>query len=143
QANGPVHIPGTYNPRRPIVAMTKLVSSRAQHRAQDRFDALERPALRQHLIDQRIEAALLPHHARNDVAKEGRLGGQILRTLDLATDPMALELGEDVVQARAGDVHLVERLHRRQPRGAAAAGPASVLRRAGADHDSPRREAAL
>src|SRR5262249_13141362 len=108
------------------------------------------------LIDQRIEAALLPHHARNDVAKEGRLGGQILRTLDLATDPMALELGEDVVQARAGDVHLVERLHRRQPPGAAAVGPALVLPRAAAavalasalrpavgDHDSPRRGAAL
>src|SRR5262249_15911619 len=33
---------------------------------------------------------------------------------------MALEFGEDVVERGSGDVHLIERLHRRQPRRAAA-----------------------
>src|SRR5215470_1504558 len=33
---------------------------------------------------------------------------------------MALELGEDVFERGSGDVHLIERLHRRQPRGTAA-----------------------
>src|SRR5262245_17337083 len=50
---------------------------------------------------------------------------------------MALELGEDVVEARAGDVHLVERLHRREPGGAAAIGLAFVLAATVGRHDPP------
>ncbi len=123
--------------------MTKLIGARAQHRAQDRFDALERPTLRQHLVDQWIEAALLAHHARHHVAEEGRLGRQILRTFDLTADPMALELGKNVVQPRAGDIHLVERLHRREPGRAAAIGFAFVLARAVADHGSTHVKAAF
>src|SRR6202023_1634791 len=34
----------------------------------------------------------------------------------LAAEPVALELGEDVVNPGAGDVHLIERLHRGPPR---------------------------
>src|SRR6202011_2188411 len=64
--------------------------------------------------------------------EEGGLGGQILRSLALAAEPMALELGEDFVERRAGDVHLIERLHGREPRGAAPVGLALVVgRRAG------------
>jgi len=35
---------------------------------------------------------------------------------------MALELGEDVVDAGAADVHLIQRLHRGEPRRAAPVG---------------------
>ena len=66
--------------------------------------------------------ALLAHHAADDVAEESRLGGKILIALDLAADPVALELREDLVKGRAGHVHLIERLHGREPRGAAAIG---------------------
>ena len=44
---------------------------------------------------------------------------------------MALEFGEDVVQAGAGDIHLVERLHRGKPRRAAPVGLALVFGLAG------------
>src|ERR1043166_6186438 len=43
---------------------------------------------------------------------------------------MALELGEDFVDRRAGDVHLIERLHGRESRGAAPVGLALVFRAA-------------
>ena len=78
-------------------------------------------------VDQRIEPALLAHDAADDVAEERRFGRQILRALDLAAEPMALELGEDLVQAGAGDVHLVERLHGGEPRRAAPVGLALVF----------------
>src|SRR5262249_52198509 len=87
--------------------------------AQDRFDALERPALRQSGVDQRVELALLAHDAADHVAEERRFGGQVLIALDLAADPMALELCHDVVHAGAGDVHLVERLNGGEARRAA------------------------
>ena len=78
------------------------------------------------LVDQRIELALLAHHAADDIAKERRLRRQILLALDLAADPMTLELGQDVVEAGAGDIHLIERLHRREPRRAAPVGLAHL-----------------
>jgi len=43
-----------------------------------------------------------------------------LRAVDLLPDPVALEFGQNVVQRRAGDIHLVQRLHGGQPRGATA-----------------------
>ena len=88
--------------------------------------------LRQRLVDQRIELALLAHHAGDDVAEEGGLGGEILLAFDLAADPVAFELGEDFVHAGAGDVHLVERLHRGEPRRAAPVRLARVLFASGA-----------
>ena len=63
----------------------------------------------------------------DDVAEERGLGRKILRAVDFAAEPMPLELGQDVVQAGAGNVHLVERLHRGEPRGAALVGFAVVL----------------
>src|SRR5262249_1587581 len=51
-----------------------------------------------------------------DVAKDRPRGGRVLPALAPRPEPMALELGEDVVQALAGDVHLVERLHGGEPR---------------------------
>ena len=107
--------------------MDQLVGAGAQRRAQHRLDALERPALRQRLVDQRIELALLAHHAGDDVAEERRLGRQILRALDLAAEPVAFEFGEDLVEAGAGKVHLVERLHGGEPGRAALVRLARVL----------------
>ena len=72
--------------------MVELVAAGAQGGAQDRLDALERPAFRQRLVDHRIELALLAHHAGDDVAEERGLGREILRALDLAADPVAFEL---------------------------------------------------
>jgi hypothetical protein len=114
--------------------MVKLVGAGAQHRAQDCLDALERPALRQNLVDQRVKRALLAQHAADDVAKERRFRRQILIALDLASDPMALELRQDVVHAGARDIHLVERLHGREPRRAAPVGLARILRRGFTSH---------
>ena len=70
----------------------------------------------------RIERALLAHHAADHVAEERGLGRQILLALDLAADPMAFEFGQDVVEPRAGDIHLIERLHGGEPRRAAPVG---------------------
>ena len=105
-----------------IAAMIELVGAGAQHRAQDRLDALERPGLRQGVVDQRIELALLAHHAADDVAEEGGLGRQVLLAFDLAADPVALELGQDLVQSGRCDVHLVQRLHGGKPCRAAPVG---------------------
>ena len=127
EGGGDVDIFRHHHARRHVAAMVELVGAGAQHRAQHRLDALERPALRQRLVDQRIELALLAHHAADDVAEERRLGRQILRALDLAAEPVALELGEDFVQAGAGEIHLVERLHRGEPRRAALVRLARVL----------------
>src|SRR5450631_4941735 len=102
-----------------VAAVVELVAACAQRRAQHRLDALERPAFRQRLVDDRVELALLAHHAGHDVAEERGLRRQILRALDLAAEPVALEFGEDLVQAGAGEVHLVERLHGGEPRRAA------------------------
>src|SRR5262249_39285982 len=77
-------------------------------------------------IDHRIEAALRRDHAFDDFTKERRLGRQVLRAFNLLAEPVALELGENVVQRRAGDVHLIERLHRREPRRAALVGLARL-----------------
>ncbi len=71
--------------------------------------------------------ALLAQHAGDDIAEEGGFGREILRALDLAADPVALELGEDFVEAGAGDIHLIERLHGGKPRGAALVGLARFL----------------
>ena len=65
---------------------------------------------------------LIAHHAGHDVAEERGLGRQIFVALDLAAEPVALELGEDVVDPGAADIHLVERLHRGEPRRAAPVG---------------------
>ncbi len=65
---------------------------------------------------------LIAHHAGHHVAEERRLGRQIFVALDLAAEPVAFEFGEDVVDAGAADVHLIQRLHRREPRRAAPVG---------------------
>src|SRR5262249_21144049 len=77
--------------------------------------------------DQRIEHTLLAHDAADHVAEERSLGRQVLLALDFAADPVALEFSQDVVQAGAGDVHLVERLHGGEPGGAAPVSLAFVL----------------
>ena len=57
----------------------------------------------------------------------GNIEGQAQGALDLAADPMAFELGQDLVHAGGGEIHLVERLHRSKPRRAALVGLARVL----------------
>src|ERR1051326_2557986 len=105
-----------------VAALIELEGAGSQYGAQQRLHALERPPARECAIDQRIEAALLAQEAADDLTKEPGLGRQIFRTLDLAAEPVALELRQDVVERGRRDIHLVERLHRREPRGAAAAG---------------------
>src|ERR1700722_17497050 len=101
---------------RHVLAMLEFVGAGAQHRAQDGVDPLQWPALRQGIVDQRIELGLIAHHARHHVAKEGGFSRQVFVAFDLATEPMALELGKDIVDSGAADVHLIERLHGREPR---------------------------
>src|SRR6476646_9295690 len=105
-----------------VLAVFEFVGTRTQYRAENGVDALQRPAVCERIVDQRIEFCLVAHHAGHDVAEECRLGGKVFVALDLASEPMTLELGEDVVEPGAGDVHLIERLHRREPRRAAPVG---------------------
>src|SRR5450830_1509240 len=116
-----------HHPRRHVAAIIELVGAGAQRGAQHRFDTLERPAFCQRFVDQRVELALLAHHTGDNVAEERRLGWKILRSLDFAAEPVALELGEDLVQAGAREIHLVERLHSGEPRRAALVRLARVL----------------
>src|SRR6476660_9396000 len=102
-----VDIFGHDHTARHILAMLQLIRTRAQHRAQDRVDPLQRPPLRQRVIDQRIEFSLVAHHAGHHVTEERCLGGEIFVALDLTAEPVALELGKDVVEPGAADVHLV------------------------------------
>src|SRR5262245_3271073 len=111
ESSGNVGIFGYDNACRNIEAVGQLIGAGPQSRAQNRFDALKRPAFRQRLIDQGIEISLFAHHARYNVAKERRLSRKILRALDLAAHPVALEFGKDFVEAAAGQIHLIERLH--------------------------------
>src|SRR5436305_1007579 len=80
-----------------------------QHRAQQRLDALQGPAALQRLVDHWIERALIVEHATHDASEECGLGGQVLRALDLAADPVAFEFRENLVQWRRRNVHLIER----------------------------------
>ena len=73
-------------------------------------------------VDLRIEPGLLAHDAADNVAKEGNFRRPVLRAFDLAAEPMALELGQNLVQPGAGEVHLIERLHGGKPRRAAFVG---------------------
>jgi len=59
--------------------------------------------------------------------KKRGFGGEILRALDLAAEPVAFEFGEDLVQTGAGEIHLVQRLHGGKPCRAALVGFARVL----------------
>src|ERR1700716_523482 len=102
--------------------MLEFVRAGTHHRAQDGVDPLQRPALRQRIVYQRIEFRLVAHHAGHNVAEECCLGRQVFVALDFASQPMTLELREDVVNPSAADIHLIERLHRREPRRAAPVG---------------------
>src|SRR5262245_4420049 len=117
-----IDIFGDDDTARHVLAMFELVGTGPQYRTQDRVDPLQRPALRQRLVDQRIKLGLVADHARYDVAEERRFRRQIFLALDLVAEPVALELGEDVVDPRAADIHLVQRLHRGEPRRTAAVG---------------------
>src|SRR5258707_8740644 len=74
------------------------------------------------MVDQGVELCRAGHYPGHDVGEESRPGGKLFVALALAPDPMPLDLGEDVVEACAGNVHLIERLHRREPRRTATVG---------------------
>ena len=82
------------------------------------IDACEPPAFGELAVDQRIDLELLAHDAFDQVAEEGRLCVRILATLDLLPEPVRLELGDDLCQVDPRHVHLVERLHGGEARGA-------------------------
>src|SRR5262245_13679487 len=65
-----IDIFGDDDTRRHVAAVIELIGTGAQHRAQDRLDPLERPALREHVVDQRVERALLAHHPADDVTED-------------------------------------------------------------------------
>src|SRR3954447_13614015 len=99
-----------------ILAVLEFVRARAKYRAKDGVDPLQWPALGERLVDERIEFRLVADHAGDDIPEERRFGRQVFVAFDLIPKPMALEFGEDVVDPRACDVHLIERLHRGKPR---------------------------
>src|SRR5262245_42623947 len=105
-----------------VLAMLELVGAGTQHRAQNGVNPLQGPTLRERIVDQRIEFRLVAHDAGDDVTEKRRFRRQIFFALDLIADPVALELGEHVVDAGTGNIHLVERLHSGEPGGAAPVG---------------------
>ena len=102
ESGGDIRVFGDDHARRHIVAMDQLIGARPQGRAHHRFDALQRPALRQRFIDQGIKLALFADHSGNDVTEKSCFGGQILRSFDLTADPVTFKLGENVVKAGPG-----------------------------------------
>src|SRR4030042_3657046 len=65
---GTIHIFGDTHARRHILAHQHLVGAGAKDGAQDRIEAVEPPALGEMAVDERIDAALLAHHALDDGA---------------------------------------------------------------------------
>ena len=61
----------------------------------------------------------LAHHAADERAEEISFRLAKPAAFDLLAEAMHLELGDDLVQVDSGHIHLVERLHRGKPRGAA------------------------
>src|SRR5512144_1725154 len=85
-----IDIFGDDDARRHVPAHQHLVGAGAQDGAQDRIDAVEPPAFSEVTIDQGIDAALLAHHALDDVAEELRLGVRILAAFDFLPEPVDL-----------------------------------------------------
>src|SRR5271156_4919605 len=108
--------------RRHVRARSELVIGRAQDRAHQGLDAPQRPSLGERVVETAVDRELIALHARDDVAEEGEFCGVVLIALDLLTDPMRLEFGENVGQTLVGDLHLVERLRGGEARGGAASG---------------------
>ena len=86
------------------------------------FEPRQRPVLGQRLADDRIDGLLVLDDAGEDGAEPLRVGLAIERAVDFLAEPEGLVFGGDLEHAAAGDVHLVERLHGRQPGGAALVG---------------------
>ncbi len=101
---------------------------------------VSRQPLRQLLVDQRVDLALAPHHALSRSAKNAPdRPRRPCRAPAVAAQPMRLELLDHRGQVGLGQIHLVERLHGREPGLAAGrAAPLAAALRAGA-HPSPRR----
>src|SRR3954464_7088017 len=105
-----------------ILAVLQLIGACPQYNAQQRVDRVQPPTLLQRIVNQRIELGLVAHHAGHHVLEERSLRRQIFVAFDLIAEPVAFELGKDVVDPRTRDVHLVERLHGGKPRRATAVG---------------------
>src|SRR5215813_4234265 len=80
-----IDILGNHHARRHVLAHQHLVGAGTQNGAQNRVDAIEPPALREMTVDERIDAALLAHHAFHDVTEELELRVAILATFDFLT----------------------------------------------------------
>src|SRR3974377_242754 len=80
---GEINIFGDHHAAWRVLAHEHLEGAGTQDGAQDRIDAVEPPALGETLIDERINAELLPDYAFDNVAKESRLGVTILAAFDL------------------------------------------------------------
>src|SRR6516225_168975 len=123
---GHVDIFGRDHPRGYILSARELVSAGPQHGAKHHFDALERPAARQRRVNRRIQATLLSHHAADYVAEIGGFRRTILHAFHVALEPMTFELSQNLIQASASKLHLVERLDGCKPRDAALIGFAAA-----------------
>jgi hypothetical protein len=111
-----IDIFGDDDARRHVLAHQHLVGAGAQDGTQDRIDAVEPPAFGEVTIDERVDAALLAHHAFDNVAEELRLSIAILVAFNFLPEPVSLELGDYMIEVDGGHVHLVERLDGGEPR---------------------------
>ena len=107
---------------RNILAADEFERAGAEDGAQRGVDARHRPAIRERRVDRRVDVELGLDHARDDLAKEIGVGGQVLLAFDLAPQMMGVELRQRFFERLPADIHLVERLHRREPGGAALVG---------------------
>jgi hypothetical protein len=70
-------------------------------------------------MNDRIDRALQLHDATDQRAEEGEVGRAELLALQFAVQPMRFEFSDHGRKRRARNIHLVERLHGAESRGAA------------------------
>src|SRR5262249_9210840 len=96
------------------------------------FNALERPAARERRVDLAIQMTLLAHHAADDVAEIGGFRRTILHSFHITLEPVTFELSQNLIQAGAGKLHRIPRLHGGKPGRAALIGLATGAAAVGA-----------
>ncbi len=105
----------------------QLVDAGPEDGAQDIVEPLHRPIRRQHRGDQIVELDAIGGDPAHQLAEPWPVDRAGIELVDDLVQPVRLELADDVVGLAAAELDLIERLHRRQPGGAAlaaAGGPA-------------------
>jgi hypothetical protein len=96
---------------RNVAAAQQLPAGGAQDGAQGRIDTGHRPVVRQRIVDAGIDVELRTDYARDDLAEEIGIRGQVLLALDLTAEHGRGEMAKRVLKRLPANIHLIERLH--------------------------------